>query len=371
MKYVLFTGIVAAIFALGCASPDQTATRELTEQISALAVEVQELGKTNAELRIAASVTDSTLEQALNTHAQASQALAAQTRVLALEVADLGDTNAELAKSVPDPGQSQALTRQIEALTREIKTLSQANAQLTRALARIEEPLRSSSESESADQGICSRSPEVQEALIERLNIVACSIISPGELFRLRELSIEGRMFKQGDFADMPSLIYLRLYGVEELPTRAFDGLTSLQHLDLQGNGLTSLPEGVFAGLSDLESLRLGNNRLARLPNGVFTGLGGLKELDLSNNRWWDDKSDEYQGLNLLLPGIFDDLANLEVLNLQSNAFTVIPSDAFKRLPALRYLQLGDNPGESFEIQVATIGVAANLEGSGFTIVDR
>ena len=371
MKYILLTSIIAALLVSGCSNPDQTATRELTEQVNGLAIQINALAQTNAELAIAASATDSTLEQALNTQAQASQALAAQTQVLAQEIADLGQTNSELAKSVPEPGQSQALTRQIEVLAREVKTLSQANARLAKRFSTNRTALLSSSQSEGIDLGICSRSPEVQEVLIRRLSIAACSAISPGELFRIRELSIESRSFTPGDFADMPNLQYLRLGGVETLPAGVFSGLSSLQGLELENNALTSLPQGVFAGLSNLEYLDLSNNRLAALPSGVFAGLGKLKALDLDNNRWWDDKNDEYQGLKLLRSGIFDDLTSLEALSLQSNAFTTIPSGAFKRLPSLRSLHLGDNPGETFEIQVATIGVAANLEGSGFTIVDR
>ena len=111
MKYILLTSIIAALLVSGCSNPDQTPTRELTEQVNALAIQINalaikvgELSQTNAELAIAASATDSTLEQALNTQAQASQALTAQTQVLAQEIADLGQTNSELAKSVPDPG---------------------------------------------------------------------------------------------------------------------------------------------------------------------------------------------------------------------------------------------------------------------------
>ena len=55
-----------------------------------------------------------------------------------------------------------------------------------------------------------------------------------------------------------------------------FDGLTSLEELDLGLNSLTTLPAGVFDGLTSLTTLYLNYNQLATLPAGVFDELTAL-----------------------------------------------------------------------------------------------
>ena len=54
-----------------------------------------------------------------------------------------------------------------------------------------------------------------------------------------------------------------------------FDGLTSLQELDLSGNQLSALPDGVFNGLTSLLTLRLNGNHLVGLTENdpLFAGL--------------------------------------------------------------------------------------------------
>ena len=58
----------------------------------------------------------------------------------------------------------------------------------------------------------------------------------------------------------------------------------NLVELDLADTGLESLPAGVFDGLASLETLNLNKNRLGSLPAGVFAGLGSLKTLRLQQN---------------------------------------------------------------------------------------
>ena len=64
-----------------------------------------------------------------------------------------------------------------------------------------------------------------------------------------------------------------------------FDGLASLQELDLGRNELTALPARVFGSLSSLETLSLLRNQLMELPAGVFDGLIRLERLSLSGNQ--------------------------------------------------------------------------------------
>ena len=71
---------------------------------------------------------------------------------------------------------------------------------------------------------------------------------------------------------------------LKTLPDGLFDGLSSLQVLDLSGNQFKTLPEGLFQALDSLICLSLYGNELTTLPAGVFDGLTNLQELDLRKN---------------------------------------------------------------------------------------
>ena len=71
---------------------------------------------------------------------------------------------------------------------------------------------------------------------------------------------------------------------------------------------LSALPKEVFQNMSNLEILNLRGNKIANLSAGAFVGLSKLKQLYLYNNL-----------LNTLPDGIFQDLLNLERLDLYGN----------------------------------------------------
>ena len=64
---------------------------------------------------------------------------------------------------------------------------------------------------EIADSGICDRTPEIQEKLIEMLQIRACQVINAAELYRVREFSASAQSLKVGDFDDFPNLLSLSI----------------------------------------------------------------------------------------------------------------------------------------------------------------
>ncbi|MCQ3808428.1 MAG: leucine-rich repeat domain-containing protein [Acidimicrobiia bacterium] len=64
-----------------------------------------------------------------------------------------------------------------------------------------------------------------------------------------------------------------------------FNGLSSLQTLDLSDNSLASLPADAFNGLPSLESLSLDNNSLSGFPTRAFRDLGALVNLSMGQNR--------------------------------------------------------------------------------------
>jgi hypothetical protein len=112
----------------------------------------------------------------------------------------------------------------------------------------------------------------------------------------------------------------------------AFEGLASLQRLDLDDNQLTALPEGALQGLASLQKLYLNNNQLATFTEGTFEGLALLQELYLFNN-----------SLTALPEGNFKGLASLQKLHLDNNQFTTLPEGAFEGLASLQQVSLFNN----------------------------
>ena len=152
--------------------------------------------------------------------------------------------------------------------------------------------------------GICDRTPQVQTAILERIDGVSdCAAVTEEQL-----AAITGGL----GFWDT---------GISNLQEDDFAGLSSVQQLDLRHNALESLPAGVFSGLSSLEFLWLADNALSSLPADLFSDATSLIRLRLQNN-----------DLASLPAGVFSDLSSLEILTLGNNAIASLPEDVFHDL---------------------------------------
>ena len=224
-----------------------------------------------------------------------------------------------------------------------------------------------------AEDGICWRNPEVQEAIIERLKIQSCQIINAGELFRLRELQVDtAAPLQPGDFADMPNLLSLEVRIQEPLPPGVFVGLDGLENLLIKASSYYSLDEEgmsglvmpkAFDGLGNLKSLRIGGGSTtpALLEPGTLDGLEQLETLRVD-------------GVIDIKSGAFDSLPALQELRLSAlripNPNTgeserpILPRGTFKALPALQEVDL-----ESFDrpetLDFYNPEVVCNLARSG------
>ena len=126
----------------------------------------------------------------------------------------------------------------------------------------------------------------------------------------------------------MVSLATLRLHSneLDPLPSNLFNGLVTLDILDLAFNNLTTLPTGLFDGLN-LQFLALEANQFRTLPAGVFDSLGrGNLVLDVSHN-----------GLTELTGDVFANLDNLVELLAQ---FTELGQRPLTYRPATPHPQL-------------------------------
>ena len=111
----------------------------------------------------------------------------------------------------------------------------------------------------SPERGICQRSPAIQNALINRLRIPSCRLITEGELFRITAMDMRAKELWAGDL----------------------DGLYNMEHLVLELN--TPLPPDLLADLGKLIQLSI-SFRATEKPWEVadyFPALPNLVELTL------------------------------------------------------------------------------------------
>ncbi|MXY44700.1 MAG: leucine-rich repeat protein, partial [Dehalococcoidia bacterium] len=159
---------------------------------------------------------------------------------------------------------------------------------------------------------LCERTPQVRDAILNMIpDISDCADVTDVHL-----AAITGTL----SLADQE---------VSTVRIGDFDGLSSLNGLDLQRNALTSLPQGSFRDLSMARWVRLNNNELATLDKGAFSGMEILHEISLHNN-----------SLTSIPAGAFDGLSDLRTLHLHENKLNTdaLPAGLFADLTAIETL---------------------------------
>jgi len=145
---------------------------------------------------------------------------------------------------------------------------------------------------------------------------------------------------------------------------------SKVTELSLQNQNIATLPSGVFSaftGLHSLTNLDLSNNKIPEIDGFVFQGLTSLSQLTLRFNyiqtisfaAFWSQRV-SLQLVNLnsnnltTLPSmLFNGLNNLTGIGLNKNKITTLPGDIFAKLPALQSINLDYNrietlPGDIF-----------------------
>ena len=167
---------------------------------------------------------------------------------------------------------------------------------------------------------VSDRTPQVRDAIVASTGVNSAKDVTDAHLAAITSLNLGHKSItalKSGDFGGLSSLttIYLHNnYSLISLPENMFDGLSSLQFLNLQDNGLTNLPENVFDGLSSLIHIGLYGNSLTSLPEDLFGGLSSLHRIMLHDNE-----------LTTLPNGLFEGVTTLQLLHLQGNSVDPLP----------------------------------------------
>lgn len=135
---------------------------------------------------------------------------------------------------------------------------------------------------------------------------------------------------KPGDFRNLENLGVLAILQtrLETLPADVFSGLANLRELALFQNRITELPTGLFSDLESLRALFLADNLISELPEDMFSALGGLEALILDNNRL------------AALPEGIGDLQHLREFSANENLLSALPA---RGPPGLLSLQVASN----------------------------
>ncbi|XP_013165603.1 PREDICTED: leucine-rich repeat-containing protein 15-like [Papilio xuthus] len=107
--------------------------------------------------------------------------------------------------------------------------------------------------------------------------------------------------------------------------------LDTVTHLTMADNKIVAINEPMFDNLKDLEVLNLTMNLLDSLNDNLFTSLKKLKKIDLSMNR-----------LKVITEHQFQNTPVLSDVNLSYNFITILPVNAF-RASALSNLDISNN----------------------------
>ena len=110
---------------------------------------------------------------------------------------------------------------------------------------------------------ICSRTPKVQEAILDYIdfnnpNVTTCSTVTATQLASITTLTVTGysaNSIVPADFAGLTGLTSLSIHAspaLNAVPANAFSQVTNLTSLSLFYNSIRSIPEDAFAGLTAL-----------------------------------------------------------------------------------------------------------------------
>ena len=155
--------------------------------------------------------------------------------------------------------------------------------------------------------------------------------------------------------------LFLQHNQISQVHDGALRGLANLKSLDLSGNEIVALPATLFEDTPELQQLKLDNNQLSVISSRLFHPLSSLIILDLSENILKTGcetciTKKSFNGLEKLVVlnlsrnklsklkrAMFEDLRNLQSLDISDNMIEGVPTETFRSLTNLYSLQLARN----------------------------
>ncbi|KAL3888668.1 hypothetical protein ACJMK2_001032 [Sinanodonta woodiana] len=183
---------------------------------------------------------------------------------------------------------------------------------------------------------------------IEFLDLTSCTSLGKYAI-NFEDLTISSVWFENIKYLFTQHLIdpYSRLK-VNARYTFQNDVLRTLKVLDVSNNGITILNIS-FSGTYDfraLETLNISSNNLEYISPSLLSSFPSLKILDLSRNVL--HKMQTMEDFSYLLSGN----KNLEIIYLQRNYLSLVPSNLFSSNTKLRVIDLSDNELTYFNIDL-------------------
>ena len=276
------------------------------------------------------------------------QALSEAIDALAAQVEAFATSNGSTAtEQADDGGEIQSLADSVNALAEQVDALAASNQTLARQLSATSTPPPSNaSATPPSSNGICSRTPEVQEAILVTLRLSSCRFVTDDELYRIREWrSLSGSSRNDidwitppqpGDFSGLVNLQFLTgVDGDFTLLEGTFQGLSGLKHLNVN---VSAMDQGAFQGLSGLKYL---NVKVSTVAPGAFQGLPALEHLEVSIGAFFDTHDGD-PPLRTSVP-VLDEMPNLKTLTIHTERDTtlVLTGDQFSNLPSLETIGIG------------------------------
>lgn len=155
--------------------------------------------------------------------------------------------------------------------------------------------------------------------------------IVPYEVYKQEKLSSEMQL-KAISFYGWDNLKVLKIQEcwMDDLHWEMFDGLSSLEHLSLEGNGIRELSPFTFYGTPNIKTLSLAHNEILDLNYRSLAGLLQLQLLDMSHN-----------DIAKLSEQTFPPFPNLAIFDLRENPIQSIFPSTFGVMNKTQVLLLG------------------------------
>ena len=223
--------------------------------------------------------------------------------------------------------------------------------------------------SDQAPDGICYRTPELQEAILEMLDVDLCQVVNEKELFRITHLGLSIPSVKEGDFAGFVNVQSITL-GTGEIEANGLRGLDRLREMHLVIQPEQGIRTESFTGLESVEKLSIelrpeslpqaGLPELPELPNLKYLTIRGmnaeesdprpfrnLKNLETLNLRivFGEDDAETPAEPYLIPASLLEGIGNLKEVSIEArvrpNGHEVqLPEEIFKENPALERVEI-------------------------------